>query len=214
MKSTGDVTGVVLAGGRGSRIGGDKALIRLAGRFLIERVLARLGVLTGTVLVVVSCPDDAARLRFLERPGVELAMDVLPSGGPLSGIHAGLAAARTERSIVVGCDMPFLSVPLLQHMVEISRDADVVVPRIAGRGFVEPLCAVYSKACVGAIERLASAGASRIVAFFGVVRVKYVDEEVWRDLDPDGLSFFNINTSSDLGRARKILGGCSNGSSV
>ncbi|MEW5865492.1 MAG: molybdenum cofactor guanylyltransferase [Bacillota bacterium] len=214
MTSTSDVTGIVLAGGKGSRIGRNKALIRLGGELLIERTLARLGSVTENVLVVVSGPSDAERLRFLEQQGVELTMDVLPCGGPLAGIHAGLVAARTEKSIVIGCDMPFLEGCLLAYLAEISRDADAVVPRIASRGFVEPLCAAYSKGCIGVIERLASSGCARIAPLFDEVRVKYVDEELWRKLDPEGLSFFNVNTPSDLARASKIIGGLPDGRSA
>lgn len=211
MRSTSDLTGVILAGGRGSRIGRDKALVRLGGEFLIERVLRQLRLVVDSVLVAGSGLDDEERLRFLERPGVEVIVDVLSCGGPLAGIHAGLVAAPTQRCIVVGCDMPFLEGRLLSYLAERSGDADAVVPRVVSRGFVEPLCAAYSKGCIEVIERLASSGCARVAPLFDEVRVRYVDEEVWRELDPDGLSFFNVNTPSDLARASKIAGGLPDG---
>ncbi len=205
MRSTSDVTGVVLAGGKGSRLGRDKALVRLGRESLLERAVRRLRLTASSVVIVVSAPGELRGLGFLEGQGVEIAVDALSCGGPLAGIHAGLKAARTDRCVVVGCDMPFVDAGLLAYMAEGLEDADVVVPLIEGRGFVEPLCAAYSRACVLAIERVTSCGPARVVRLFDEVRVRYVGEDVWRRFDPEGLSFVNINTPSDLARVRMIL---------
>ncbi len=211
MRDTGDVTAVVLAGGKGSRIGRDKALIPLGVKPLVEHVLARVGALAPRALVVTSGDDGRKRLRRLERPGVEVITDIVACGGPLAGIHAGLVASRTDRCVVVGCDMPFLSTLLLAHLVRGLARADAVVPRMAGTGFLEPLAAAYSKSCIPAIERLAASGPVRVARVFDEVQVGYVDEDVCRRLDPGGLSFFNVNTPADLVRAEALVEGCQDG---
>ncbi|MGE5585003.1 MAG: molybdenum cofactor guanylyltransferase [Bacillota bacterium] len=209
MRSTSDVTAVVLAGGKATRMGCEKALISFGGRPLVEHVVARVRPLAAKVLVVTSGREGRDSVAFLERPGaVEVVTDLVPRGGPLAGIHAGLVASRAERCVVVGCDMPFLSAPLLAHLAGRLAGADAVVPRMASSGFVEPLAAAYSRSCISAIERLLSAGACRVARLFDEVHVEYVDEGVWRSMDRDGLSFFNINTPGDLARATALMGGC------
>lgn len=213
MRNTGDVTAVILAGGKGSRIGRDKALIPLGGRPLVEHVLRRVRPLAAKVLVVTSGQDGRDSLEFLECPGaVEVVTDLVPYGGPLAGIHAGLTASPTDRCVVVGCDMPFLSTALLAHLVGGLARADAVVPRMAGMGFVEPLAAAYSRSCARAIERLLAQGPCRVARLFDEVRVEYVDEDAWRTFDSEGLSFFNVNTPADLARATLLMEDFADGS--
>lgn len=117
-------------------------------------------------------------------PGYRREADRFPGAAALGGILTAIAAARHDRVLVVGCDMPFLSVELLAGLLE--REGDVVVPRIGG--YPEPLHAVYSKACLGPIEQRVRAGQLKIAGFFGDVRVAYVDVE------PGHRSFRNVNT--------------------
>lgn len=113
--------------------------------------------------------------------------DRFPGAAALGGIYTAIAAARHERVLVVGCDMPFLSLELLSRLMELEGDA--VVPRIDG--YPEPLHAVYSRACLGAIERRISAGQLKAIGFHADVRVTYVD-----GVDPR--SFRNVNTREAL----------------
>ena len=110
--------------------------------------------------------------------------DRFPGAASLGGICTAIAAAQHGRVLVVGCDMPFLDVDLLSELI--AMDGDAVVPRVDG--FPEPLHAVYSKACLGPIEKRIKAGELKIRGFFSDVQVRYVD------LDPGHPSFQNVNT--------------------
>jgi len=99
--------------------------------------------------------------------------------------------------------MPFLNVHLLRHMILLSQDFDVVIPRIQGK--TEPLHALYSRACLSPIEDSFSRGGRRIIAFFSQVRIRYVAQSEIDAFDPEHLSFFNINTPDDLDLAQRSI---------
>ena len=124
--------------------------------------------------------------------GARLVPDALPGAASLGGIYSAIAAARHDRVVVVGCDMPFLSTRLLGHLVGLSGGFDVVAPRIDG--YPEPLHAVYSRACLPGIRSRVEAGRLKIIGFYADVRVRFVDEPELRQLDPDLRSFRNVNT--------------------
>ena len=155
------------------------------GRTLIEETVRRLARLGDDPIVV-------ANDRLFAVAGARLVADAYPGAASLGGIYSAIAAARHERVVVVGCDMPFLSTRLLAGLVELSADFDVVAPRI--EGYPEPLHAVYSRACLAAIRPRIEAGRLKIVAFYEDVRVRYVDEPELRTLDPDLRSVRNVNT--------------------
>ncbi len=190
------LSGVVLAGGRSARLGRDKALLELEGRTLVARTLDALAQLTDDLVVVTSL---APRLF---PPPARVITDRYVGAGVLAGVHAGLLAARGELAIVVACDMPFLNLDLLRHMVTLAHETDAVVPRWTD---VEPLHAIYRPAaCLGPIERALARGERRIISFYHEVRVRYVERAEIARFDPQGLSFFNVNTAEDWERARAL----------
>ncbi|GAJ09814.1 unnamed protein product, partial [marine sediment metagenome] len=130
----------------------------------------------------------------------EILVDLYSGKGPLAGIYTGLLAAQFSHSVVVACDMLFLNTKLLRYMIELSPDFDVVVPRL-GEEMVEPLHAIYSKDCLGNIKTQLERNQLRVNSFFNTVRVRYVERAECQRLDPQLLSFFNINYQSDLDRA-------------
>ena len=214
------MTSIVLAGGASSRLGFGKALEVLNGKSLVQWVVERLAVLSREIIVVASgrdCPDELrgaldpglglqlAAVRCPKSVAVKMVVDIYPSVGALVGIYSGLAASSASRAIVVGCDMPFLNAGLLGYMVELSSAFDVVVPRTA-KG-VEPLCAVYSKSCLGSINSLLQRNELRIGELLNMVKVRYVDEDEIAKFDREHLSFFNINTRAELAKARKLAVG-------
>ncbi|MBC7250409.1 MAG: molybdenum cofactor guanylyltransferase [Anaerolineae bacterium] len=187
---------IVLAGGKSHRLGRDKAFLEIGGIPLIERVLERLQQIGDEVLVVTNDPEPFAYLKL------PVLKDVQPGQGVLGGLYTGLRAARHQYSLVIACDMPFLDPKLLRYMVILAPGHDVVIPYV--QGMYEPLHAIYSQNCLEPIERVLAQGKRRIVDFFPAVRVRHVSEEEVSILDPQLLSFFNINTPEDLSRARQL----------
>lgn len=166
------VTAGILAGGGSTRMGRDKALLPFRGRTLLDHQLDLLRALFPRVVVAGAGP-------FRARSDFEGVPDLLPERCALTGIHAALAASRTEHTFVVACDMPGLNPRLVTHLVERRFGADVVLP-LSGGG-PEPLHAVYSRACLPAVEACAARGSWKATAFHSAVRVREVavDEAAW-----------------------------------
>jgi molybdopterin-guanine dinucleotide biosynthesis protein A len=187
----------IQAGGKSTRLPGDKALMPLAGKPLIEHVLRKVESFGDEILITTNRPENYSYL------GVRLVMDTNPGAGTLAGLQTAIQAASGDTVLVVACDMPFVQLDILAHMVSLASGADVVVPRHGE--FYEPMQAVYARSCLPAIENALKAGEKRVVSFFPEVRVRTVEDEVLKTLDPDGLSFFNLNTPEDFARAEAII---------
>ena len=191
------VCGIVLAGGMSRRLGRNKALEPVGGSPLLQRVIGRLAQIASEVVVVVA---DLKTSESLPLPdGVTITADIYPGKGSLGGIFSGLSASRMQWGGVVACDMPFLNLELLLYMISLRAGHDAVVPVVDGRP--EPTHAIYSRACLPNIEARLAADDLKIARFFDEVRVRYVSQEEVASLDPDFLSFFNVNTQDDLERA-------------
>jgi len=195
------VSGVILAGGESRRLGQNKALLRIGGRTLIERVVEAIAPLTAEVIVVVASPEQAAALPL--PPSVRVVSDRHPGCGSLGGIFSGLAASREPWILAMACDMPFLNPTLLRHLMTARRGVDAVVPYLEGQP--QPLHALYRKTCLAHIESRLRAGQLKIASLFAAVRVRYVDEATIDRIDPGHRSFFNINTPADLEEAQSLL---------
>jgi molybdenum cofactor guanylyltransferase len=184
-----DTAGVVLAGGRSSRYGSNKALAEVDGVPLIQRVVAVLKPIFQHVYIVTNSPGEYAFL------GLPMFQDLIRGLGPLGGIYTALRSMPESRGFFAACDMPRLSGRLIRHMVDQAWDADAVVPRISG--MFEALHAVYGRGCLPAIEALIDSRCSQVIRFFDMVSVRYLEEEEIRRYDPALESFFNINTPAD-----------------
>jgi len=191
------VSGIILAGGKSRRLGQDKALIRLGARTLIQIVVEKLQCLSDEVIL---STNEFDRFAFL---GVRMVRDVYSEGGVLGGLYSGLQSAKSPFALVVGCDMPFLNLNLLRFMILHAPGYDVVVPRLSMG--IEPLHAIYARTCLEPIRETLEKGRLRIVDFWDRVRVCYIEQDEIEVLDPQKLSFFNINTPEDLDRAREVL---------
>jgi len=190
------VTSIILAGGKNLRLGKSKALETISGKSLIERVIERVEPLTNQILVITS----GEKLDLPDACKAEILLDIYPDKGPLGGIYTGLLASQSSHNIVVACDMPFLNTELLRYMIGLSCDFDAVVPRVE-EGMIEPLHAIYSKSCLDNIKTRLERNQLGIHSFLNTVRVRYVELTESQKLDPQLLSFFNINDQSDLDRA-------------
>jgi molybdopterin-guanine dinucleotide biosynthesis protein A len=191
---------LIFAGGRATRLAGvNKGLLEVGGTPIISRILTSLGPLVDERVLLA---NDAA---LAEQHDVRLVFDPSPHAGVLPALAAGLQAAEGDVCLAVACDMPFVSRPLFEYMLELQQlvDVDVVIPRTAG--FLEPMHAVYRRqpalhAITAALER----GEQRMISYLSAVRVREIDEAEWRTIDPEGTAFFNVNTPADLAEARRI----------
>ena len=191
------VSTIILAGGKSRRLGTDKALLEFEGQPIIGRVLKRLRRLSDDVIIVAK--DTAAYAQF----GARLATDVYPGHGALVGLHAGLRAARHPSALAVACDMPFLDLRLLRFMIVAGKAYDVVMPRIGG--LPEPLHALYRvERCLPAIEQSLDSGQFKMTSFLPRLRVRYLEQHEVDLLDPERLSFFNVNTPEDWQRGQEL----------
>ena len=189
-------TGVILAGGQATRYDGrPKGLELVGGLRIIDRVAAALGEVTDELLLIANAPDAADWL-----PGVRTAADVLPGQGSLGGIHAALARAGTA-VLVVAWDMPFVPAELLGCLRALGGQGDAAVPESGSRRGLEPLCAWYSTACLGPIERRLKDGERRVVSFFDDIRVARLSADDVRQFGDPELMFMNVNTPDELLKA-------------
>jgi molybdopterin-guanine dinucleotide biosynthesis protein A len=191
---------IILAGGLSRRMDGTrKAFLRLGSETFLERILRVLVPLFDSFLIVTNEPrlyaQFDARVVRDEREGV----------GPLMGIYSGLKASGSEMSFITATDTPLLAEALVRRLIALEQDCDACAPR--WKGEVEPLCAVYSRRCLPAIESVLEANPvnPRIISFFPLVRACFVEESTVEELDPEGLSFFNVNTPADYDTLRAIL---------
>jgi molybdopterin-guanine dinucleotide biosynthesis protein A len=193
------MTSIILAGGKSSRLGRNKALQAIGDKSLIQWVIDRVAILSTEIIIATA---NGQTVPCSSVASIKTVADEYPGKGPLAGIHSGLTASSGSRAIVVGCDTPFLSTGLLEYMTRISPTFDVVIPRMKDK--VEPLCAVYSKNCVAPIRQLLQQDELKIIELFPMVRMRYVQEDEVDSFDPDHLSFFNINSQADLDRATAL----------
>lgn len=196
-----DFSGIVLAGGGGTRMGVDKRFLPLGDKPLLSWTVERLRPLVDEMLLVAL--DTAPFADW----NVRAVTDHFAGQGVLAGMHAGLAAARGAWALVVGGDMPLLSPALVTAMLQLTSaaDVDIIVPEWHGE--LEPLHALYRTAtCAPAAEAVLRAGKRRIVAFYPQVRVQVFSHAEIARWDPEGLSFFNVNTPEDWVAAGRYLG--------
>lgn len=196
MNTTRPVAAAILTGGRARRLGGRrKATLDVGGIPIIRRQLAALRQIADPIILVGDDPGPCGE------PGVEIVPDALPGCGALGGIYTAISASPHERTLVVACDMPFLSVPLFQHMLAV-RGADLVIPR-SSRGY-EPLCALYSRACAAPIRVRLGRGELEASVLPAGVRIVDIGPEALAAFDSHGLLFVNVNTPHDYERARNL----------
>lgn len=187
------ISAIILAGGRGERLGGrDKATLALGGRTLVQRAADTLASLSDDVIVVRRADQS------LMVDGARVVTDLTPYQGVLAGIAAGLEAARHDWALTVACDMPFLNLTFIHHMIALASAPDLaaIVPQLqVGQ---EPLHALYHKRCLPSLRRALEACERRVRSFYAELPVHYVLESEIRTFDSEMLTFYNINTADEL----------------
>lgn len=193
---TTSLAAAILAGGRARRFGGvNKGALPLGSLDIVGRQLQALRNVAGHVFVVGRATDG-----WSER-GLTVVPDDRPECGPLGGIYTAIRHSPCERTLVVACDLPFLTTALLERLARESADA--VVPRSA-RG-LEPLCAIYARSCLADIGARLDRGELEASVLPSGARVIEIGQELTADGDPEGRLFLNVNTPQDYERARRIV---------
>lgn len=179
--------GFVVAGGLSTRMGRDKALLPWDGATLLDHALARLGAVCAEVRILCG---PAPRYQDRGRP---LVLDAAPGTGPLGALAAALTSASGHAALLLGVDLPLVTVPLLAALL--AADGDAVVP-VGPRG-PEPLCALYRAACLGPVRRRLAASDLKMTSFWPDVRVRRLEGAALAALgDPQRL-FRNVNAPAD-----------------
>lgn len=184
-----DASGIVLAGGHSSRMGRNKAMLQYNAETIIERTVRELQKEVSDIIIAV---NDTLKYHI---SGAVNIPDVYPDSGPLGGIHAGLLQAKYRHAFVISCDMPLFSAWLAGYLLDRSPGYDVVVPKVNGRW--EPLCAVYSKDCLEAIEKHIQRREKKVTRIYPELRVLEIDQQELMKLGKTQDLFYNMNTPED-----------------
>lgn len=184
------MTGIILSGGRNTRMGENKAFLKVNGERLIDRTVRLFKAAFKQVIIVTASPLD-----YLDQPAA-IVTDILPDKGALGGIYTGLFYTLGEHAFVAACDMPFLNLDFLKYMVSQAPGYDIVVPQTP-EGF-QPLHAVYARRCLPVIRGLLEKDHLKITGFYPGHRLLTIPPETIRPFDPEGRMFLNLNTPADL----------------
>lgn len=184
------VTGIILAGGRSTRFGSDKASALLAGRPLLEWVVSAVSAVCNPVIVVASPGQELPRLTG--NPPIRRIDDVAPDLGPLAGLVGGLDAAASEFCFATSCDAPLLRPEAVTFLRDSIGDHDIACPEVDGR--LQPLVALYRRrTCLPVFEQCVARRHLRLTDAFAGLDVCVIPEERIREADPALESFINAN---------------------
>lgn len=190
---------IVLVGGEARRAGGrEKYFFRVDGKTFIEHILASLRGVVDEVVLAARDPAQCERFGHLE--GVRCVSDIRKGIGPTGGLHAGVLAARGDLVIVVACDMPCINSRVIDHLFSLMDDYDAVIPAWNPE-MLEPLHAVYRRAAL--LAYLAEPGHRSLREMVKAMRVRFVEIEELRRMDPDLATFTNVNKIEELERIKK-----------
>lgn len=193
-----EATGIILAGGRSSRMGTNKALLEINGKTVIENIVNELQPIVNNIIIVNNSFED---YQFLKLPMVK---DSWTGMGPLAGIQAGLAASETEKNLIVACDMPFVSSQLGGILLRELTEFQAVVPEISGQ--LHPLFAAYRKEVQGEAEKALEQNQLRIRSIFRNIHVRIMDNNELMNLGfhMKESDFFNMNHPEEYEQAKTM----------
>jgi len=195
------MTSAILAGGRSSRMGKDKALLEINGKKLVQRVHDKVKNLFAETILIANKPDA---LTFLNVP---IFPDIIANLGPLGGIYTALKNSSYPQCFVIACDLPFIQEELIHYLCKNAGGYDIFSIDF-GRG-VEPLCAVYHQDCIKMIENRIGLKRYKVSDFFDSVHVKI--KQVPKGQFASSYDLFNINTPEDVEKAETIMKNMENG---
>lgn len=192
------IAGAILAGGKSTRMGTDKAQLIISGEPLVVRITRLMHNVVADLAVI------GPMERALPMPDIPCIPDQRPNYGPLGGIATALQwFLSSDGVVIVACDMPFLNPTLLRHLITLATEADAVVARLDGQA--HPLHAVYQQRCLPILEAQLAIGDLRVHQFLAKIKVRYVETTELNLFDPTHLSTFNCNTPEEWRHALRLL---------
>ena len=197
-----EITAFILSGGKSSRLGTDKAFLMLDGKPLIQRSLELLDAIFSEVVISSNNPEQYISYKK------NVIEDLIPDHGPLSGIHSALKFSSTEKNFILSCDLPLVSVELINYLCELQVERRILLPRANER--IQQLCGIYSKSCLPEVENLLMESSRPNSKLKGSVYelTELVDTEI---VDVDSFNFYhsnlflNINTPEDYNYLKEIF---------
>ncbi len=197
MNAEQTLTALLLAGGKSSRMGANKALLPLGNTTVMDFMIARLQQVCTEVILVTTPEQSYSHLS------VKKVFDVVEGKLSLGGMYSGLLQSPAEANFICGCDMPFLEPQLVRRLFAQLADYDAVVPQLDG--FFEPLCAVYRKTCLPHIAAQLQTPELRLTRWFDHARIRVVSKEELREVDPTLRSFMNMNTPEEYAHVQQVF---------
>jgi molybdopterin-guanine dinucleotide biosynthesis protein A len=203
-----DCGAILLAGGKGTRLGYDKPHVRLGSRTLLQHVIDAAENISDEIVLVVGSDEDSLFSLEKQHPSITVIRDGRNGVGPMMGIYTGMKRLTTEYAVVLPCDAPFISVPLMRRLIGLARDFDAVIP-IWPNEYLEPLHSVYRVSpSIKAIESALNCGEKSVLDLIKrLERVNKVPVEALREFDSELHTFFNVNYPEDLKTAYEIQSG-------
>ena len=183
-------SGIILSGGKSTRMGENKAFIEIEGIPIIHRIHSLFQRLFEEVIIVTD------QKKIFQELNAEVYEDLIPNRGVLGGLYTGLFFSSFPFSFCVACDMPFLKESVIKFLIENIDSYDVVVPKT--QDGLQPLHAIYSKNCLEPVKKIIDEGKFRIIDLYWMVKVKIVEEQELSPFDPMRESFVNVNTPREL----------------
>lgn len=192
MNTKKDITGIILAGGKSSRMGSDKGFVDLNGSSFMARIIRVIKPLVNEIIIVSNSTDyDVFKLKRVE--------DIVKNAGPIAGLYTGLYHSETENNLVLSCDVPLINTAVLNKLIE-KNDKESDIVQIQSHGKTMPLIAIYKKRCAPLFMQLLTGGERKLRTLALHMKTKTIDLDARLDQYTR-----NINTISELNELRHEL---------
>ncbi len=203
-----DITGIILSGGKSKRMGVNKSLLMIENKTIIEIVCNIMSNLFSELLLITNEPELYKFLRL------KTFKDIFPGKGPLAGIHSGLVHSKTQKNFILSCDMPLITVDMINTIINFKKDSFITVAK--ANGYIQQLCGVYDECCLQETEKLLEESLSnenrnaqqgkrgcKVLQLIKEVDADIFDAEALPFYNKD--LFFNMNTMDDFAYVKKKL---------
>lgn len=203
------ITGIILSGGKSSRMGQDKSFIRIKGERVIDRVVQLMKNLFEKVIII---SNDKEKYEYL---GIPVYSDIFKDVGPIAGVHSGLLHSQTEQNFIISCDLPFMNCEMIKSIIDFKSNSLIILPK--ANGYIQSLCGLYSKSLTKKIEEIINSDLSNELEVYAHKKrnlklkslINSVQTEIIENIDEfKGYHpnvFFNMNSQEDYQQVIKLL---------